>query len=182
LDCEGDIVNKFKGIVVDATTIIKGMKSFISLFEYCKSHQLVQENEDFFDREFYDENDFDTLFVDLWTRKLRHMLSSYNNVSYIDDNMYGIKIKSINEEYDFTFSYSFDYEGAGSIFFSQVDELTLICFCNSILEAFKELTINAFSPDASLVGNSITFKVCRENCFEKIIEVIEKLSALNKSK
>lgn len=39
--------------------------------------------------------------------------------------------------------------------------------------------LNEFPHETEILGSSITVKVNRDNCFEKIIEVIEKLKSIN---
>lgn len=79
---------------MDATTFIKRMKNFVSLLEYCESHNLIKEDEELFDSDsyYYDDNDFDSLFTDLWTRKLHFVLSPYTNISFLDYNRFYLKI------------------------------------------------------------------------------------------
>ena len=52
---------------MDAINFIKRMKIFMSLLEYCESHNLIEEDEEVFDCEsyLYDDNGFDSLFTEL---------------------------------------------------------------------------------------------------------------------
>lgn len=90
-----------------------------------------------------------------------------------------MKIESENEEYNLTFIYGFDDEELGSIFFAQTDALIVQCFNHSTHEKFKTLIENEFPHGIETLGVAIFLKIHRETCFEKIIEVIEKLKTIN---
>ena len=49
----------------------------------------------------------------------------------------------------------------------------------SIRKEFESLMLNEYSDDAAILGSSIILKVDRDNCFERIVEVIEKLNTMN---
>ena len=53
------------------------------------------------------------------------------------------------------------------------------CFDHSIHEKFKTLIENEFPHGIETLGLGIFLKIDRETCFEKIIEVIEKLKTIN---
>lgn len=161
---------------MDAIRFIKGMKIFMSLLEYCESHNLIEEDEEVF---VYDDNGFDSIFTGLWLRKLRFVLSPYTNISFLKYNTFNLKIESEKEEYSFSFIYAFDEEEFGSIFFAQTDSLLVTCFDHSTHEKFKTLIENEFPHGIETLGLSIFLKIDRETCFEKIIEVIEKLKTIN---
>lgn len=166
---------------MDAINFIKRMKIFMSLLEYCESHNLIEEDEEVFDCEsyLYDDNGFDSLFTELWTRKLRFVLSPYTNISFLNYNTFNLKIESEKEEYSFSFTYAFDDEEFGSIFFAQTDVLIVTCFNHSTHEKFKTLIENEFPHGIETLGLGIFLKIDRETCFEKIIEVVEKLKTIN---
>ena len=84
-----------------------------------------------------------------------------------------------NIEYNFSFTYVFDDEKCGSIFFAQTDVLIVNCFNHSTHEKLKTLIENEFSYRIEALGLGIFLKIDRETCFEKIIEVIEKLKTIN---
>ena len=132
---------------MDDTTFIKKMKNFMSLLEYCESHNLIKGDEELFNCEsyHYDDSDFDTLFTDLWTRKLHFVLSSYANISILDDNMFTLKVVCEKAEYYFTFTYSFDGEELGSMLFAKTDVLNVLCFNMSIRKEFESLMLNEYS-------------------------------------
>ena len=90
-----------------------------------------------------------------------------------------MKIESEKEEYNFSFTYAFDDEEFGSIFFAQTDVLLVTCFDHSTHEKFKTLIENEFPHGIETLGLGIFLKIDRETCFEKIIEVIEKLKTIN---
>lgn len=54
------------------------------------------------------------------------------------------------------------------------------CFNHSTHEKFKTLIENKFPHEIETLGVAIFHKIHRETCFEKIIEVIEKLKTINK--
>ena len=166
---------------MDAINFIKRMKIFMSLLEYCESHNLIKEDEEVFDCEsyLYDDNGFDSIFTELWTRKLRFVLSPYTNISFLNYDTFNLKIESEKEEYNFSFTYAFDDEECGSIFFAQTDVLIVQCFNHSTHEKFKTLIENEFPHGIETLGLGIFLKIHRETCFEKIIEVIEKLKTIN---
>lgn len=162
---------------MDAIKFIKGMKIFMSLLEYCESHNLIKEDEEVFDCE---SCLYDDIFAELWTRKLRFVLSPYTNISFPNyDTSFDLKIESEKEEYNFSFTYVFDDEKCGSIFFAQTDVLIVNCFNHSTHEKLKTLIENEFSYRIEALGLGIFLKIDRETCFEKIIEVIEKLKTIN---
>jgi hypothetical protein len=162
---------------MDAIKFIKGMKIFMSLLEYCESHNLIKEDEEVFDCESFL---YDDIFTELWTRKLRFVLSPYTNISFPNyDTSFDLKIESEKEEYNFSFTYVFDDEECGSIFFAQTDVLIVQCFNHSTHEKFKTLIENEFPHGIETLGLGIFLKIHRETCFEKIIEVIEKLKTIN---
>ena len=92
-----------------------------------------------------------------------------------------MKIDSEKEEYNLTFIYGFDDEELGSIFFAQTDALIVQCFDHSTHEKFKKLMLNEFANETETLGYFITIKINRDDCFEKIIGMIEKLRAINKN-
>lgn len=167
---------------MDAIRFIKGMKIFMSLLEYCESHNLIEEDEEVF---VYDDNGFDSIFTELWTRKLRFVLSPYTNISFLrsHDRSFNLKIESEKGEYIFSFTYLFDDEECGSISFAQTDVLIVHCLddCldDSIHEKFKTLIENEFPHVIETLGLGVFLKIDRETCFEKIIEVVEKLKTIN---
>jgi hypothetical protein len=161
---------------MDAIKFIKGMKIFMSLLEYCESHNLIKEDEEVFDCESFL---YDDIFTELWTRKLRFVLSPYTNISFLNYNTFNLKIESEKEKYSFSFTYAFDDEEFGSIFFAQTDKLLVTCFNHSAHEKFKTLIENEFPHGIETLGLGIFLKIDRETCFEKIIEVIEKLKTIN---
>ena len=57
-------------------------------------------------------------------------------------------------------------------------EITL-CFNNYIKKEFESLMLKEYSDDVAISGSSITLKVNRDLCFERIVEVIEKLKAID---
>lgn len=69
----------------------------------------------------------------------------------------------------------------GSIFFAQTDVISVLCFNYSIKERFASLMQNEFLHEAEVSVSSIILKINRDNCFEKIIGMIEKLRAINKN-
>lgn len=69
----------------------------------------------------------------------------------------------------------------GSIFFAQTDALIVQCFDHSTYEKFKKLMLNEFANETETLGYFITIKNNRDDCFEKIIGMIEKLRAINKN-
>ena len=166
---------------MDAIKFIKGMKIFMSLLEYCESHNLIKEDEEVFDCESCESYLYDDIFTELWTRKLRFVLSPYTNISFLlnHDRSFNLKIESEKEEYIFSFTYIFGDEECGSIFFAQTDVLIVHCFDHSIHEKFKTLIENEFPHGIETLGLGIFLKIDRETCFEKIIEVIEKLKTIN---
>ena len=164
---------------MDAIKFIKGMKIFMSLLEYCESHNLIKKDEEVFDCESFL---YDDIFTELWTRKLRFVLSPYTNISFLNYNTFNLKIESEKEEYNFSFTYVFDDEECGSIFFAQTDVLIVQCFNHSTHEKFKTLIENEFPHGIETLGLGIFLKIDRETCFEKIIEVIEKLRTINLNK
>lgn len=162
---------------MDAIKFIKGMKIFMSLLEYCESHNLIKEDEEVFDCESFL---YDDIFTELWTRKLRFVLSPYTNISFPKyDTSFDLKIESEKEVYDFSFTYVFEHEECGSIFFAQTDVLIMQCFNHSAHEKIKTLIENEFPHGIETLGVAIILKIHRETCFEKIIEVIEKLKTIN---
>ena len=161
---------------MDAINFIKRMKIFMSLLEYCESHKLIKEDEEVFDCESFL---YDDIFTELWTRKLRFVLSPYTNISFLNYDTFNLKIESEKEEYNFSFTYAFDDEECGSIFFAQTDVLIVQCFNHSTHEKFKTLIQNEFPHGIETLGLGIFLKIHRETCFEKIIEVIEKLKTIN---
>ena len=165
---------------MDAIKFIKGMKIFMSLLEYCESHNLIKEDEEVFDCESCESDLYDDIFTELWLRKLRFVLSPYTNISFPNyDTSFDLKIESEKEEYNFSFTYVFDDEKCGSIFFAQTDVLIVNCFNHSTHEKLKTLIENEFSYRIEALGLGIFLKIDRETCFEKIIEVIEKLKTIN---
>ena len=165
---------------MDVIRFIKGMKIFMSLLEYCESHNLIKEDEEVFDCESCESYLYDDIFTELWTRKLRFVLSPYTNISFPNyDTSFDLKIESEKEEYNFSFTYVFDDEKCGSIFFAQTDVLIVNCFNHSTHEKLKTLIENEFSYRIEALGLGIFLKIDRETCFEKIIEVIEKLKTIN---
>lgn len=157
---------------MDAIRFIKGMKIFMSLLEYCESHNLIEEDEEIFDCE------SDSIFTELWIRKLRFVLSPYTNISFLNHNTFKLKIESEKEKYSLSFTYAFDNEECDSIFFAQTDVLIVHCLDDSIHEKFKTLIEN--DPHGiETLGLGIFLKIDRETCFEKIIEVVEKLKTIN---
>ena len=164
---------------MDAIKFIKGMKIFMSLLEYCESHNLIKEDEEVFDCESCESYLYDDIFTELWIRKLRFVLSPYANISFLNYNTFNLKIESEKEEYSFSFTYAFDDEEFGSIFFAQTDVLIVVCFDHSTHEKFKTLIENEFPHGIETLGLGIFLKIDRETCFEKIIEVIEKLKTIN---
>lgn len=90
-----------------------------------------------------------------------------------------MKIETEDEEYNLTFIYGFDDEELGSIFFAQTDVISVLCFNYSIKERFASLMQNEFPHEAEVSVSSIILKVNRDNYFEKIIEVIDKLKTIN---
>ena len=164
---------------MDAIKFIKGMKIFMSLLEYCESHNLIKEDEEVFDCESCESYLYDDIFTELWIRKLRFVLSPYANISFLNYNTFNLKIESEKEEYSFSFTYAFDDEEFGSIFFAQTDKLLVTCFNHSAHEKFKTLIENEFPHGIETLGLGIFLKIDRETCFEKIIEVIEKLKTIN---
>ena len=164
---------------MDAIRFIKGMKIFMSLLEYCESHNLIEEDEEVFDCESCESDLYDDIFTELWLRKLRFVLSPYTNISFLNYNTFNLKIESEKEEYSFSFTYIFGDEECGSIFFAQTDVLIVQCFNHSTHEKFKTLIENEFPHGIETLGLGIFLKIHRETCFEKIIEVIEKLKTIN---
>jgi len=57
----------------------------------------------------------------------------------------------------------------------------VLCFNYSIKERFASLMQNEFLHEAEVSVSSIILKINRDNCFEKIIGMIEKLRAINKN-
>ena len=57
----------------------------------------------------------------------------------------------------------------------------MLCFNYSIKERFASLMQNEFLHEAEVSVSSIILKINRDNCFEKIIGMIEKLRAINKN-
>ena len=53
------------------------------------------------------------------------------------------------------------------------------CFNHSAHEKIKTLIENEFPHGIETLGVAIILKIHRETCFEKIIEVIEKLKTIN---
>ncbi len=51
----------------------------------------------------------------------------------------------------------------------KTDVLRVLCFNNSIKEKFESLMLDEFPNDADISGNSITAKINRDDCFEKIL-------------
>jgi hypothetical protein len=163
---------------MDAIRFIKGMKNFMSLLEYCESHNLIEEDEEVF---VYDDNGFDSIFTELWTRKLRFVLSPYTNISFLrsHDRSFNLKIESEKEEYIISFTYTFGDEECDSIFFAQTDVLIVHSIGYSTPEKFKTLIENESPHVIETIGQGVFLKIDRETCFEKIIEVIEKLKTIN---
>lgn len=164
---------------MDAIRFIKGMKIFMSLLEYCESHNLIEEDEEVFDCESCESDLYDDIFTELWLRKLRFVLSPYTNISFLNYNTFNLKIESEKEEYSFSFTYAFGEEEFGSIFFAQTDSLIVVCFDHSTHEKLKTLIENEFPHGIETLGLGIFLKIDRETCFEKIIEVVEKLKTIN---